>query len=206
LITPSRWAALWQEFGRPPPACVCEALAARYAETHRHYHTTQHIAECLAHFDAARSQCEHAPEVEIALWFHDAIYELRAKDNEEKSALWAQRVMREAGIAGDACERVHALILATRHDALPDTTDARILVDIDLAILGADSTRFDEYEDQVRAEYSWVPAILFRRTRRKILEGFLQRASIYSTAHFHGRLEKKARENLARSLSRLSSG
>ena len=61
-------------------------------------------------------------------------------------------------------------------------------------------------EDQVRAEYSWVQSILFRSTRRKILEGFLQRASIYSTAHFHGRLEKKARENLARSLTRLSSG
>jgi predicted metal-dependent HD superfamily phosphohydrolase len=209
LITPSRWAALWQGFGRPPPVRVFEALAQRYAETHRHYHTAQHIAECLAHFDSARHLCEHAAEVEMALWFHDAIYELRAKDNEEKSALWAQREMSEAGIAREACERVGALILATRHDALPDTTDARVLVDIDLSILGADSARFDQYEDQVGAEYSWVPAILFRRTRRTILEGFLQRASIYSTAHFHNLLEKKARDNLARSLfnlSRLSSG
>ena len=66
-----------------------------------------------------------------------------------------------------------------------------MLVDIDLSILGAESMRFDEYENQVRAEYSWVPAFLFRSTRKKILQGFLARPSIYATAHFQQRLEKK---------------
>ncbi|HTE16608.1 MAG TPA: N-methyl-D-aspartate receptor NMDAR2C subunit, partial [Burkholderiales bacterium] len=126
------------------------------------------------------------------------------KDNEEKSAAWALRVMRESAIAAGACQRVRELIMKTCHDALPDTPDEQALVDIDLSILGADAARFDEYENQVRAEYGWVPQFLFNRTRRKILESFLARPSIYSTAYFRSRLEKKARENIARSLSVLN--
>jgi len=96
--------------------------------------------------------------------------------------------------------------MATCHNALPDTQDAKVLVDIDLSILGAEAARFDEYENQVRAEFHWVPAFLFRRKRREILQGFLARPSIYSTTHFKNRLEKKARENLARSLGKLDAG
>lgn len=204
MFTVVRWEGLWQGLGAAAPKQEFAALTSRYAEPHRHYHTSQHINECLARFDDARVLCEHACEVELALWFHDAIYEPRAKDNESQSAQWALRVMAESGIAGDAQARVRALIMATCHDALPDTPDAKVLVDIDLSILGADRARFDEYECQVRAEYGWVPDFMFQRTRRKILEGFLARTSIYSTPHFRNQLEKKARDNLARSLSALS--
>ena len=209
MLTARRWLELWQRLGvaRDADNALADtyaALIARYAESHRHYHTTQHIGECLAHFDTSRDTCEHASEVELALWFHDAIYEPRAKDNEAQSAAWALRVMGDAGIASDERERVRALIMKTCHDALPETVDEQVLVDIDLAILGAEPARFDEYERQVRAEYGWVPQFLFNRTRRKILEAFLARPVLYATAHFNGLLEKKARENLARSLTALN--
>jgi predicted metal-dependent HD superfamily phosphohydrolase len=141
--------------------------------------------------------------VELALWFHDAVYAPRAKDNEAQSAAWAVRVMQHAGLPPAACARVQALILKTCHDALPETPDELVLVDIDLAIFGADAARFDEYERDVRAEYVWVPACIFRRKRREVLESFLAQPSIYSTVHFKNLLEKRARENLARSLSGL---
>jgi predicted metal-dependent HD superfamily phosphohydrolase len=203
LITAARWESLWQGLGKPSPTAGFAALTARFAEPHRHYHTAQHISECLAHFDSSHSLCEQPLEVELALWFHDAIYEPRAKDNEEQSAQWALRVMQECNLAEAAQERVGALIMATCHDALPESQYAKVLVDIDLSMLGADTTRFDEYEDQVRAEYNWVPGFLFRRKRREILAGFLARSTIYSTTHFKHQLEKKARDNLARSLSAL---
>jgi predicted metal-dependent HD superfamily phosphohydrolase len=111
--------------------------------------------------------------------------------------------MRASELARDAQGRVRALIMATCHHALAQTQDAQVLVDIDLAILGAGAARFDEYENQVRAEYSWVPEFLFRRKRREVLASFLSRPAIYSTVHFKNRLEKKARDNLARSLSAL---
>ena len=208
-LTAKRWLALWQRLGAPQHADgaladAFAALTARYSETHRHYHSARHIAECLAHFDTAQGLCEHEAEVELALWFHDAVYEPRAKDNEAKSAAWALRVMADAGLDTPVRDRVNALIMKTCHDALPDTQDEQVLVDIDLAILGADTARFEEYETQVRAEYGWVPEFLFRRTRRKILQSFLARPAIYSTAHFKIQREKKARDNLARSLSLLS--
>ncbi|HTD91395.1 MAG TPA: N-methyl-D-aspartate receptor NMDAR2C subunit [Burkholderiales bacterium] len=206
MITPARWAALWQGFGLPAPMHAFYELAARYAETHRHYHTARHISECFTHFDGARDLCEHPSEVELALWFHDAVYQPRANDNEAKSADWAVRVMLEAGIDMQAQERVRALVMATCHNALPDTQDAKVLVDVDLAILGANAARFDEYEVQVRAEYGWVPEFLFRRTRKKILKDFLARPSIYSTEHCKNQFEKKARDNLARSLLKLNAG
>jgi hypothetical protein len=98
---------------------------------------------------------------------------------------------------------VHQLILATKHNAAPATLDAALLIDVDLAILGAAPGRFDEYERQVRQEYSWVPGFLVRRKRREILEGFLARPHVYFTDHFRARCEARARANLARSIAQL---
>jgi predicted metal-dependent HD superfamily phosphohydrolase len=133
--------------------------------------------------------------VELALWFHDAIYDTHRSDNEERSADWAKASVGNA--------RVHALVMATRHEAVPHDIDAQVLVDVDLWILGAPEERFDEYESQVRQEYGWVPGPIYRRKRKAILESFLARAAIYNTARFIERYEPQARVNLARSLARL---
>jgi predicted metal-dependent HD superfamily phosphohydrolase len=98
---------------------------------------------------------------------------------------------------------VYSLILSTRHQAAASGVDAEILVDIDLSILGAVPVRFDEYERQVREEYSWVPDFLFRRERKAILKEFLARPRIFSTTHFRDRYEQQARSNIERSLERL---
>jgi predicted metal-dependent HD superfamily phosphohydrolase len=100
-------------------------------------------------------------------------------------------------------ERVRQLVLATKHDARPASADAALLVDVDLAILGAVPERFDEYERQIREEYAWVPGPLFRRKRREILEGFLVRPHVYNTSHFRDRYEAAARANLSRSIAQL---
>jgi predicted metal-dependent HD superfamily phosphohydrolase len=201
----ARWLQTWRALGAADSPALRELHAEvvhRYAEPHRHYHTLQHLDECLSHLDELREEAEHPAEIELALWFHDAIYDVKAKDNEEGSADWARSCAVAAGIAADVAARVHALILTTKHDARPERTDARIMVDADLAILGAKPARFDEYEQQVRAEYGWVPGFVFRRERRKILEGFLARPTIFNTARFIERYEKRARENLSRSIGR----
>lgn len=198
-----RWHETWRGLGKPAGDAVFHALLDRYREKHRHYHTVQHLDECLAWMPAVATLATHPYEIELALWFHDAIYDVKRQDNEERSADWAKSVVIDAKLAPDCGERVHALIMMTRHNAVPDTIDAQILVDIDLSILGAPPARFDEYERQVRAEYAWVPGLLFRRTRRKILEAFTARARLYSTALFFDRLEAQARANLTRSIAML---
>jgi predicted metal-dependent HD superfamily phosphohydrolase len=92
--------------------------------------------------------------------------------------------------------------MATRHQAVPESADAKVLVDVDLWILGAPQPRFDEYEAQVREEYGWVPALVYRKKRREVLGSFAARPAIYHTAPFVQRYEAQARANLARSLAK----
>ena len=138
----------------------------------------------------------------MALWFHDAVYQVRSGDNEARSAEWARQALAEAGIAESRVDRVVALVMATCHgiDEGSTTTsgdpDRALLVDIDLAILAAEPARFAEYELQVRQEYRWVPGPLFRRARAAVLRSFLDRARIYYTEPFFERLESAARRNL----------
>jgi predicted metal-dependent HD superfamily phosphohydrolase len=180
-----------------------DRLVEAWSEPQRRYHTLRHLTDCVALLEPALQLAEHPAEVEMALWFHDAVYELKAKDNEARSAAWAERELKVAAIAPSVGKRVHDLIMATCHAAQAATPDARLLVDVDLSILGADSERFDEYEVQVRQEYAWVPGLLFRRKRREILRGFLARPSIYGTERFQEIFEAKARDNLQRSVARL---
>ena len=192
-----RWQSLWQELGKPAPASLLQALFEAYSEPQRHYHTLQHLEECFAHFDGVKELAEHPLEVELALWFHDSVYDVHARDNEVQSAAWADRALLAAGLPEDACARIHTLIMATCHDALPGSNDARLLTDIDLAILGAEPDRFAEYERQIRLEYAHVPDALFKAKRREILQGFLDRGRLFQTPACHARYETAARRNLA---------
>ena len=191
------WAHAWADLGLQPSAGLLDALLAAYDEPQRHYHSRQHLAECLAHFDAVRPLAQHPGEVAIALWFHDAVYDVRGTSNERQSADWARRVLGASGADEATQQRVDALIMATRHDAAPGPGDEQLLVDIDLSILGAAPERFAEYDRQVRAEYQWVPGFVYKMKRRAVLGAFLARPRIYGTGHFSTRCEAQARANLA---------
>lgn len=200
----ARWQSAWRELGAPEAdQDLFHRLGACYSEPHRKYHTMQHLNECFAHLESVRSIAERPAEVELALWFHDAIYKTNKKDNEERSAEWARESALAGGLSNDQASRIFDLVIVTKHNATPASRDAEVLVDVDLGILGSAPSRFDEYEGQVREEYSWVPGALYRRERRRILQEFANRPSIYSTEHFRAKYEAQARDNVARSLARL---
>jgi len=194
------WDSAWSALGASAPQTVLAELLQSYSEPQRHYHTLQHLGEALALLQPALSLAEHPGEVALALWFHDAVYETQAKDNEARSADWAAAVLRGQGLPAEVAGRVHGLIMATCHAAQPSGIDAQLLVDADLGILAADPLRFAEYEVQVRTEYEWVPLLLYRAKRREVLLGFMQREAIYCTDWFRQRLEARARRNLAQAL------
>ena len=203
--TVARWQSMWRQLGASDAdEELFRKLVACYSEPHRKYHTMQHLNECFANLESVRSFAERAGEIELALWFHDAIYDTRRADNEERSAEWARDSALAAGLSGDQASRMYQLVIATKHDAIPAAGDAAILVDIDLAILGSDEARFEEYEAQVREEYSFVPKPLYQKGRRRILQEFASRQSIYSTEYFQTNYEARARNNIARSLARLA--
>jgi predicted metal-dependent HD superfamily phosphohydrolase len=198
------WRRAWAGLGiESAPDQVFDELLARYEEAHRAYHTREHLEECLVLLDEVWIQCDHPEEVAIALWFHDAIYEPRRSDNEAASAKWLAAVGDAMGVEAQSIERMHALVMATRHTASVEQPDAQILVDIDLSILGASPERFEAYEEQVRREYRWVPGMIYRAKRADVLKGFVGRSAIYTTPLFRDRFEERARVNIARSLSAL---
>lgn len=204
---PAPWQALWQQswagLGLQPEAELLPQLLAAYGQPQRHYHGLQHLHECLWHWQQVQHLADRPTLVALALWFHDAVYAPQAKDNELRSAQWAMQALQAAGAPAAMAEQVQALITATCHTAQPTPGDAQLVVDIDLAILGAAPARFAQYQRQVRQEYGWVPEAQYRQGRRAVLQGFAQRAAIYGTPWFHARLEGRARANLAQSLAEL---
>lgn len=205
-LSASHWTELAERLHILEPMRVFKWLDARYAERHRKYHTAHHINECLAILGRAHHPVASNPLVEYALWFHDAIYNTLSRKNEERSADWAAAVLEKSGAAADSMELIRSLILATRHAANPVGAPQELLVDVDLAILGAEAERFKEFELQIRAEYWWVPTALYRKQRIAILRSFTLRQSIYSTHEFRERHERLARNNIAWALEQLEFG
>ncbi|MCP5558891.1 MAG: hypothetical protein H7A55_14180 [Verrucomicrobiaceae bacterium] len=199
------WQALCQKAHLQDPDGRIHAQL-RDAYVGRAYHSIQHIGACLAWLDAVAESGVAIPEayaVELALWFHDIVYDSRAADNEEQSAEIARSALLAMGGPVELTERVASLILATKHHHCANDPAAAWVVDIDLAILGESPARFETYDEQIRQEYEWVPMKVYREKRAEVLRTFLNRQSIYKTEFFRRRLEDQARVNLAAAIRRL---
>ncbi len=194
-----RWTALWRRLGVLEIPAVAPLLA-RWQEPQRAYHTLTHLANCLAIYDR---NPHHDARVELALWFHDAVYDPQAHDNEARSVKLAQTTMAAAGMNGEFQDTVCGCILATRHRDPPANTLEALTLDVDLAILGASRLRFTAYDRDIRREYAWVPWDTYCRERGRILTAFLARPHLYSTPWIHRRFAARARGNLSRAIRAL---
>jgi predicted metal-dependent HD superfamily phosphohydrolase len=200
------WDNLLSPFAVPDQASAAAFadLTARYSDESRAYHNLTHLSEILAVINRLAESAREGTAIRLAAWFHDAIYDSRANDNEERSADLAETVLRGFGLPQALLAEVKRLILLTkRHDAAADDADGHILLDADLAILGADAARYDDYARAIRREYAWVADDACRAGRSGVLEGFLKRPRIYFTAALFQSHECPARRNLQRELNLL---
>lgn len=188
-----------------------QELSALYRAETRHYHNLAHIEAMLVLAGDYRGVLGDPEGVEAAIWFHDAIYDSKAKDNEARSAALAEKKL--AGrVDAERLGRITAMILATATHQLPqvgDATamrDASLFLDMDLSILGAAPDAFDAYERAIRREYDWVEEPMWRAGRGTVLKSFLTRQHIFHTEEFRQRFEEQARLNMARSLEALATG
>lgn len=198
-----RWVTLMNQIGTTESIDMYDRLGSAYTETHRAYHTTEHIEDCLGQLDEVFDLAKNANEIEIALWFHDAVYSVKTGGNERKSAKMAIDFLRGTGVSNEFGINVNRHILATEHKGQPSDPDTALVVDIDLSVLGTEPKVYDQFEVNVRTEYSWVPENMYRQKRKTILNGFLRRDAIYQTAHYHSTREQQARKNIARVISSL---
>jgi predicted metal-dependent HD superfamily phosphohydrolase len=187
---------------------LLDRLLARHREKHRRYHTAAHVAWVIRHVDelASVEPIDHLDEVVAAAFYHDAVYEPTYPANERASARLARRDLTSIGWDADAIERVASMIEATEHVTIESggvTGDTAVLLDADLAVLGADPAGYSTYVTGVRAEYRHVTDDEWRTGRAEVLEGFLERPTIYSTPTAHDRWETRARANLTSELASL---
>lgn len=171
-----------------------------YSQPQRAYHGLQHLYECITLFKTASHLAHQPAQLELALWFHDAIYAPRQADNEQRSADWAENFLQCCGVNPIMIGQVTNLVMATWHHQASNA-DEQLMVDIDLAILGSTPERFAQYQQQIRAEYDFVPPALYAVKRSEVLAGFYQRPRIYQTEYFYSHYEQQARHNLQLALA-----
>ena len=192
-----------QSMGLPDSDECFEALLSAYSKHNRHYHSTVHIDAMLRHFDETADLAEYPHETELAIWFHDAIYKPLSSTNEKNSADWAKEFLDSNNYPASGSERVYKLIMATQHNGEAKAHDEKLIVDIDLTVLGTPEHVYDQFELNVRKEYWLVPSFLYRKKRIQLLQGFLNQGIIYNLEFFKNKYEQKARDNITRTVSLL---
>jgi predicted metal-dependent HD superfamily phosphohydrolase len=203
------WVQLLSGYGVGPAAAypVFDHLVGAYSESHRHYHNLEHLSEMFRVAGRLADFVEDALAVQLAIWFHDAAYNPKAKDNEERSAALAIELLQPLAVPEPVLNHVKAMILATAHVAADKVdVDTAVLLDADLAILSAEERRYARYSADIRREYSWVDDADYREGRTKVLEGFLARPRIYRTERMHQSADTAARANLRKEIEQLRTG
>jgi predicted metal-dependent HD superfamily phosphohydrolase len=200
----------WRHIAGPHHDGYVDSLLIRYAEPHRHYHTATHIMLTIRHLhDMCRAVgSEASPEVLAAALYHDAIYDPTADDNEASSADIAVGQLTDVGWPAVRCDAVAAMILATAGHVTPrvtnnDDVDTTLLLDADLAILGAEPAAYQSYVNGVRAEYSHVDDAAWLAGRSAVLHRFLERPRLFATQYMHDTYEHRARANIQAELASL---
>ncbi|MGV0656561.1 hypothetical protein ABQE48_22135 [Mycolicibacterium thermoresistibile] len=179
-----------------------EDLLARWSESHRKHHTVAHLREVLEAIGVlADDGLQFDREaVELAAWFHDAIYEIGAEDNEDRSAELARDLLASSPL----CDEVARLVVVTKtHKADADDINAAVLSDADLSVLGSPAGRYRKYARAVREEYSAIPDEVFKPARIRVLTALLA-GSIFHTAPGQDRWEQQARQNVSAEIAELS--
>lgn len=209
----SRW-----ERHVPGHARLGGQLRQRWREPHRDYHGPGHL---LAVLEALDLLTDAAPSLELVLaaWFHDAVHDGRAGQDERDSAELARRLLTDESSPRDTpvqdpataqwgprtADRVAELVLVTAHHR-PDPADwdACLLVDADLSVLGGSAEEYERYRAAVRREYAHVPEPQFRAARAEVLAGLQGAPRLFHDPRAVELWEARARHNLDREMVELT--
>lgn len=170
-------------------------VADKYSEPHRRYHTLDHIRHCLEQLDRVQHLAVDPDAIELALWFHDVIYDPTVDDNELRSARFFDSHL-GVHLSGEQAARIHRLIMATEHPSEPDDDDSRLMVDIDLSSFALPWEEFIRDTQDIQAEFAHVPEEQLIAGKLRFLGALLSRPRFYLTDYFHDRLESRARSNI----------
>jgi predicted metal-dependent HD superfamily phosphohydrolase len=182
-------------------------LLARWSEPHRRYHDVGHLRAVLQAVDELSAEADDARAVQLAAWYHDAVYTGRPGADERASAQLAAAMLTDLGVGTEETAEVVRLVeLTASHDPEPGDANGAVLCDADVAVLGGDPDAYAAYAAAVRDEYSDVPDEEFRSGRIAVLERLLAHQPLFRTATGRKRWEDAARHNVATELTLLRAG
>ncbi|UOQ72586.1 HD domain-containing protein [Hymenobacter cellulosilyticus] len=207
----ARWGQLATRLGLPVTLrdATYRQLTAAYESSGRHYHSLAHIRKLLETAEQHKALVHDAEVVQLAIWFHDVVYNPIRDDNEVRSAALAQEFLAKTSFPAERRQRVSFLIERTKDHTQPQPaadTDLHLFLDADLQILGAAEADYWQYARQVRQEYRLVPDILYRRGRKQVLEKLLGAPVLFQTPLFREKLDTAARRNLQAELRQWEKG
>lgn len=179
-------------------------LRKSYTSRGRYYHTLEHIAAMFSLWEQHNHALRDPDTIALAIWYHDAVYQSLRKDNEKRSAQWAKQDLTAWGLAAEKINTVVKMIEVTaHHHEVPEPVNHDLLwfLDFDLNILSAPAAVYTTYVEHIRKEYRWVPEVLYRQGRVKVLRTMLAADFIYHTPAFRQQKERLARENVRKEIA-----
>lgn len=185
---------------------IFEILLAAYSAPDRFYHNLEHLIEMFAVAGRLALFCDDPYVVQLAIWFHDAVYDPRGVDNENRSAELAALLLGPLGVPAGVLERLTRMIRLTSLSQYqpPGDRDTAALLDADLAILGTNADRYHRYAADIRREYGWLSDAEYAVARQGVLQHLLNRTRIYSHELIFLEREYQARINLTEEITRLT--
>ncbi len=180
-----------------------DEIDENYSHKKRHYHTLQHLENLLLQLHEVKDQIKHWNTVLFSLYYHDIIYNALKRNNEEKSAEFAQSRMQLINVPRPIIKDCVLQILATKKHEITDDEEINFFTDADLSILGQPWNIYEEYYKNVRKEYSLFPDLIYIPGRKKVIQHFLQMERIFKTDFFFNKFELQAKENLQKELDQL---
>lgn len=201
-----RWANLWDKLEIIDRTGLFMTVMARYNELGRAYHNTVHLVEGLRILDLIKHHATSERNfllVQFAWWYHDIIYSTQSAGSERKSADLAKATLLKSGLCESEAQFVHDVIMATEHTTRVKSIDVALIVDADLAILGAPEVRFAQYSNAVRQEYQNVEDKFYRQARLRVLSEFAERSVLYRIPEIRKALQKRAFSNLNSAITAL---
>jgi len=174
-----------------------QVLKERYSEKNRFYHNFSHVKALLKLFESFTNKIHDPNAIKFSIWFHDVTYNTQRNDNEAASARLASEMLYKLNVNAGTIELVKDLILATKdHSGRNLSYDAKLFLDMDLAILGMSEEIYKEYSQAIRKEYAWVSESMYRKGRKKVIKSFVERERIYFTDEMKVGYEEQARKNI----------
>jgi predicted metal-dependent HD superfamily phosphohydrolase len=197
-----RWFLTYQG---PAAIAFWDCLEKHYSQPHRHYHTLSHLQHSFLELDNLSLSSEDKQTISLAIWFHDIVYDTQASNNEEQSTVLFREAARQLQLSVGLTNQVSDYILQTKYIncIVNSSILCDLFLDIDLSILGQDSKVYQEYTQQIRQEYSWVPQEIYNVKRAEVLKRIMSWKSIYRSTHFGMKYEVQAKINLSTEIATL---